>query len=487
MSVKNKFLFPMVLIAVVAVIASSAIFILNVVQFIRFVDANIEAELQRAANLIRIEVEDRQSRSEMAVLLFVNDSVLRTSMIESDYETARRRTLEIFEQVDVELAGLINTDAIRVIRAQDPTHYGDCNRGVLYVTMALDGYLDGGFMSGIGRGVTTLSTRTIGNIYDDNGNIAGVLLVGYRLDNDPFVDRLRQFTGTEISVYVNDMRIATTLTNEDGTRAVSDEGEGGRRYTLPVFAEEDAIELIRFKNYNLATIQVPLFAAITNEVAGVVSAGIFLTDRDAVISSFITVGLLIMLAFLAVSAGFLIYLSRFVVAPIDKEIDKANFDMLMGIPNRRYFDINMAQILQTLSRSHGTLSLMMIDIDYFKKFNDTYGHLKGDECLKAIAQVLKSIVTRSDDFVARYGGEEFVAVLPNTDKRGAKTIAEKLLENVRNLQIPHSQSDVSDHLTVSIGLVTASVTHTQRADHFISRADKLLYKSKQSGRNRCTS
>jgi len=165
---------------------------------------------------------------------------------------------------------------------------------------------------------------------------------------------------------------------------------------------------------------------------------------------------------------------------------KVYTDALTGIHNRRFFDKSMGRIISSLSRSGGELSLMMIDIDYFKKYNDTYGHGPGDECLIKVAGVLSDSVQRVDDFVARYGGEEFVAVLPNTGKEGAIAVAEKMLENIREANIEHKASEVSSHVTFSIGVTTGIVTQFHTIDNFLLSADDFLYKSKNDGRNRYT-
>ena len=166
------------------------------------------------------------------------------------------------------------------------------------------------------------------------------------------------------------------------------------------------------------------------------------------------------------------------------EAKKVYYDALTGIYNRRYFDENLNRVIRSLSRPGGMLSLMMIDIDFFKNYNDTYGHSEGDTCLVAVADILSKSIPRTDDFVARYGGEEFAVVLPNTDEGGARIIAEKLLENTRNCSIPHGQSAVAKYVTVSIGVTTGRVDHTQKGNDFVKRADEMLYLSKQNGRNR---
>jgi diguanylate cyclase (GGDEF)-like protein len=168
-------------------------------------------------------------------------------------------------------------------------------------------------------------------------------------------------------------------------------------------------------------------------------------------------------------------------------LDKVHYDALTGIYNRRYLEESLKRIIKTLSRSAGGLSLMILDVDLFKKYNDTYGHGAGDACLKSIAEALSDCLMRGDDFVARYGGEEFVIVLPNTDEHGALVTANRLLEQVKGLGIPHEKSDVADCVTVSLGITTvAKVEYYHKTNDYIGCADKALYTSKQNGRNRCT-
>lgn len=165
---------------------------------------------------------------------------------------------------------------------------------------------------------------------------------------------------------------------------------------------------------------------------------------------------------------------------------KANVDALTGIYNRRFMENSLGHIMDFLARSNGILSVFMIDIDLFKKFNDTYGHDEGDKCLRSVAQILSASITRSNDFIARYGGEEFAVILPNTDEAGARVVAEKLLKSVRDLNIPHSGNAAAPYVTVSIGVTSGKVAHLQGWESFMKRADEALYASKNNGRNQCT-
>jgi diguanylate cyclase (GGDEF)-like protein/PAS domain S-box-containing protein len=174
------------------------------------------------------------------------------------------------------------------------------------------------------------------------------------------------------------------------------------------------------------------------------------------------------------------------ISRLETEVEKIYYDALTGIYNRRFLDENLNRIIKSLSRSGSTLSLMMIDIDHFKEYNDTYGHSKGDICLEAVAKALTGCVTRGDDFVVRYGGEEFAVVLPNTDEIGARMIAEKLLSDIRGRNIPHIGSDTTDFVTISIGVTTGIPSMKKNGEDFIKCADKMLYESKRAGRNRYT-
>ncbi|MDR2577979.1 MAG: sensor domain-containing diguanylate cyclase [Chitinispirillales bacterium] len=169
-------------------------------------------------------------------------------------------------------------------------------------------------------------------------------------------------------------------------------------------------------------------------------------------------------------------------------LDMAITDPLTNLYNRRYMDGNLDKLIKSLSRANQSkLSVLMVDVDHFKKYNDAYGHDEGDRCLKTIASVLSQSVARVDDFVARYGGEEFAVILPNTDEAGAWHIANKLLETIRECKIPHKGNEAAGSIvTISIGGATAIVTHSQNASNYMKRADRMLYASKKNGRNRYT-
>lgn len=158
-------------------------------------------------------------------------------------------------------------------------------------------------------------------------------------------------------------------------------------------------------------------------------------------------------------------------------------DDLTKIANRRHFDEILEKEWSRAKRIRTSLALLMIDIDFFKQYNDTFGHLKGDECLKQIATVLSNNLNRPGDFVARYGGEEFCILIPETDLDGAITFAEKVHSAIIELKIDNPGSEVSKYLTISIGIAAIVPKHDDSYMDLIYTSDKALYKAKADGRN----
>jgi len=162
----------------------------------------------------------------------------------------------------------------------------------------------------------------------------------------------------------------------------------------------------------------------------------------------------------------------------------AYLDGLTGVHNRRFFDERVNAEMGRAIRNQTPLSLDMLDVDFFKRYNDHYGHQAGDDCLRRVASTLRNNLMRAGDHVARYGGEEFVCLLPDTDFDGAMRIAEAIRNEIKTLQIEHAQSSVAPYVTISLG-VGCKPAHLQgSAMTLISLADTQLYKAKEHGRNR---
>ena len=162
----------------------------------------------------------------------------------------------------------------------------------------------------------------------------------------------------------------------------------------------------------------------------------------------------------------------------------ATMDGLTQVANRRCFDEYWLQQWNLLQQEKQPLSLILMDVDYFKNYNDHYGHLAGDECLRQIAKGISKLLMRPQDLVARYGGEEFVVILPHTLIEGAKKVAKGIISNIHDLNLSHARSQVSDRITLSIGVACVVPNSALTWESPISLADKALYQAKQKGRNR---
>ncbi len=168
-----------------------------------------------------------------------------------------------------------------------------------------------------------------------------------------------------------------------------------------------------------------------------------------------------------------------------KELERLTLtDDLTLLANRRCFDQQLQQEWRRLAREQGAIALILCDIDNFKAYNDTYGHLAGDACLKQVAQAIQATARRPADLVARYGGEEFAIILPNTDHHGAMRVAEAIQVAIRSLQIPHSQSSVGQYVTVSVGIFSTIPTPGSSPEFLVSVTDQLLYNAKNQGKDR---
>jgi diguanylate cyclase (GGDEF)-like protein len=168
-----------------------------------------------------------------------------------------------------------------------------------------------------------------------------------------------------------------------------------------------------------------------------------------------------------------------------QELESQNYtDGLTGIANRRNFDSYLEDEFRRAKRSVTPLSLIMLDVDYFKNYNDNYGHQKGDQVLIQVASALSSVINRSGDLLARYGGEEFAAILSNTHAEGAYRMAEEMRSIVEAQAIEHGYSKVAKCITISLGVATLIPTLDSSPSRLIDAADRALYQAKASGRNR---
>lgn len=162
----------------------------------------------------------------------------------------------------------------------------------------------------------------------------------------------------------------------------------------------------------------------------------------------------------------------------------ALLDGLTGIANRRNFDQTLNQEWKRAARFMDPISVVMLDIDHFKAYNDNYGHGTGDECLQRVAGALRGVIQRPSDLIARYGGEEFIALLPATQAPGAAQIAENFRRAVADLALSHAFSPIASHITISVGFATCQAVPNHNPEKVVTAADQALYRAKDLGRNR---
>lgn len=169
---------------------------------------------------------------------------------------------------------------------------------------------------------------------------------------------------------------------------------------------------------------------------------------------------------------------------LQKQLEELSYqDGLTGVANRRMFDNRFQMEWSNAQRTSQPLSLILLDIDYFKQYNDHYGHVRGDDCLKSVGQALSGAAVRPRDLLARYGGEEFVLLLPETDAQAAAQVAERCRQLIRGQNIQHAHSQVAPQLTISLGVGTLIPGPFDQSQAFLERVDRLLYKAKHQGRN----
>jgi two-component system chemotaxis family response regulator WspR len=159
-------------------------------------------------------------------------------------------------------------------------------------------------------------------------------------------------------------------------------------------------------------------------------------------------------------------------------------DPLTGLKNRRGLDQALDREWRRGSQDTTPVGIIMVDVDHFKAFNDTYGHVAGDDCLRRVAAVLRDVATRGSDVVCRYGGEEFVFLLPNTSDEGTRVVAERVVEGIRDLAIEHARPGGGSVVTVSAGFVAARPWAADDPEHAMRQADDALYLAKRQGRDR---
>lgn len=260
-----------------------------------------------------------------------------------------------------------------------------------------------------------------------------------------------------------------------------------------VLPDIDGMTIVRFFRANENTREIPIIVLSSNEDPKTKSEAFGFGANDYIVKLPDKIELIARIR--SHSKQYLTQLERdaafFALREMQKQLEKSNaelkrisaIDGLTGIANRRSFNETLEREWKRAFREKTMIAMILIDIDHFKLYNDTYGHLQGDECLQQVARTLQKTVSRPADLVARYGGEEFSLILPLTDKKGAMFLADKMKQAVAALQIEHSSSKTGKYVTISQGVVTLVPSAEQNSQDFIQMADKALYRAKENGRD----
>lgn len=189
-----------------------------------------------------------------------------------------------------------------------------------------------------------------------------------------------------------------------------------------------------------------------------------------------------LVAYLTIALLFIYSLRQ--LRQLESVTELSTHDALTGLPNRRYFDQQLPVEWQRTIRARHSFSILFIDIDHFKRYNDYYGHQNGDRCLQLVAEKLEGELKRAGDVIVRYGGEEFVCLLPNTDAAGGTKLAQNLIDTITRAAIPHADSPVAPIISISIGVASTNPQSGDNVNELMQRADDMLYSAKEQGRNR---
>ena len=553
-SLKFKIIMPTVTIFAVLVITINAFLS---IRFSALSNTLINEKLIASTNSLKLYLTESMAISRAAAASMALNPEAVKAIKERDRNAILKAFSPMLELYRINLCTICDNEGNALARVHAPDSFGDSILDQQNIQDALQGKVSSYFEEGT---VTSVSVRTGIPVYDTDGALVGVVSAGVRFDLDSEVEKLKNLFNSDVTVFLGETRIATTITKNGqsivGTTLdpriaeivlknkqeylgdVDVFGDKYRKYYLP---------LLNSKN--------EAFAAFVLSIPGL--------DIITELNKSIRDGILIGLGGLIVSIALLYFIISTISKPIivlsndmnqiadgnlrididvktrdevsylgkslqkivktlhkllndintmiieqkngntdyclnaddfngdykklaDSVLDLAAFgmrDQLTGIPNRRSFDYRVNWEWKRAIREKSPLSILMIDVDKFKNYNDSFGHQQGDVALQTIAKTIKQTVKRMIDFVARWGGEEFIVLLPTTDSAGAICVAEKIRAEIENMIIPCAD-ERGNKITISIGVSTQIPTAHNSHEHTISMADSALYKAKEAGRNR---
>ena len=554
-SLKSKIIF--------ASVASLAVLTIVLVSYMilkfSFYDNFLANErITASANSLKFQLDNFKARSRIAAISMAGN----TKAVEAIKKRDKDEILKIFTPMQtlyrVNFYTITDNKGIVIARTHEANYFDDSILKQQSVKDALNGKISSNFEEG---SVAKVSVRTAAPVYDAKGNLIGTIVSGIRFDTEKIVDELKELLRADVSIFLKDTRITTTILNDakriSGTKLNSDIAKTVIENKNIYFGNADIID----NNYK--AFYFPLINA-NNETFAVIGVGnstselkseIIVLIRNVLIISF--TGLLI----IAITLYFVISSINRPLVLLSKNMDeieagnlnvvvkinnsdeigriskslfkivdtirnlinninstisehkKGNIDYyfntnifrgdyklladsivelsnigmrdpLTGLPNRRTFDNRLELEWLRAARDKTALSLLMLDIDKFKFYNDTYGHQQGDVVLQTVAGILIKMLKRGVDFAARWGGEEFAVLLPNTNSSGALYVAEQIRSEIEKTDVPSLDGKCSKRITVSVGIHTQKPAAGSKIKTLIAKTDAALYNAKEMGRNR---
>jgi methyl-accepting chemotaxis protein len=552
-SFKTRIIIPTVVVLTALVVALN---IFLSIEFSSQSDSLINEKLAANTNSLKLYLDNSKANSRAAAVSMALNPVVIKAIRERDTNALLRIFTPTQRLYQINYYTICDSEGVVLARTHEPENFGDSVLGQQNIKDALGGRVSTYFEEGT---VVKVSVRTGSPVYDTDGKLIGVVSAGVRFDLDSAVNELKEHLESEVTIFLGDIRIATTITRNGQSIAGTPLNPEIAKVVIQEKREYSGNAKIIGEKYK--TFYMPLLNS-KNEVFAVFFSGIPEAETLAVFNRSIRNGILLGLGGLAVSIILMFFIISSISEPIirlsgemdriargnlninidvksDDEIgllaesfqrvsdtihtllDEINMmiaeheignteysvnaaqfqgdfqslarsilkfasfglkDQLTGIANRRSFDNRLNWEWKKAVSDSIPISILIMDMDNFKKYNDIFGHQQSDVALQTVVKTIKQSV-RPLDFLARWDGDEIMLLLPSTDSNDAATIAEKIRKDIEKALVPSAEL-AGVKVTVSIGVNTQTPTPGKSADRFISLADTALYKAKETGRNK---
>ena len=555
-SFKSKVILPTVLILVALTIVLT-IYVLMV--FWSYSNVLINEKIIANTNSLRLYVESSKKNSETAAVSAAYNTDIIKAVKNRDREEILQVLVSLLELYQVNFFTITDEQGIVLVRVHEPDNFGDSLFYQQNIKNAIAGRVSTYFETGT---AIRVAARTGAPIYDTDGTLIGVVSTGIRFDTNEAVDQLKEQFHSDVTIFLGDTRLVTTITDQKGQRITGTKIDPNiarcviqekREYSgdtdifnvkyktfyMPLIDSQNKVFAVFFVGTPLSEIQTEAGVLIRNIIIiSLIGLAVSIAILYSVISSISKPLLMLSKEMDNIAEGRLniivdiknedeiggaarslqkavnivhklidginIAISEHEKGNTDYCFDTSPFqgdyrlladrimelsslgmkDQLTGIPNRRSFNSRLNLEWHRAMRDKTPLSILMLDVDHFKAYNDTYGHQQGDVVLQTIARIMAVPLKRGFDFVARWGGEEFAVLLPNTDSAGALHVAEMIRSEIENGEIPCIQRGAAKKVTISIGVNTQIPAPNKSVTDLVAQADEALYQAKNTGRNR---